>query len=64
VEEWTLFDVYAGGELGRRGRKSVAVYLRYRAADRTLTDAEVDGLHARLVARLHDDPAVRGELRS
>ncbi|HSB19192.1 MAG TPA: phenylalanine--tRNA ligase subunit beta [Anaeromyxobacteraceae bacterium] len=64
VEEWTLFDVYAGGELGRRGKKSVAVYLRYRAPDRTLTDAEVDELHARIVERLRTDPAVRGTLRA
>jgi phenylalanyl-tRNA synthetase beta chain len=64
VEEWTLFDVYSGGELGRRGRKSVAVYLRYRAPDRTLTDAEVDQLHARVVERLRTDPEVRGVLRA
>jgi phenylalanyl-tRNA synthetase beta chain len=64
VEEWTLFDVYSGGELGRRGKKSVAVYLRYRAPDRTLTDAEVDELHARIVERLRADPAVRGVLRA
>jgi phenylalanyl-tRNA synthetase beta chain len=64
VEEWTLFDVYAGGDLGRRGKKSVAVYLRYRAPDRTLTDAEVDELHARIVERLRTDPAVRAKLRA
>lgn len=64
VEEWTLYDVYAGGELSRRGKKSVAVYLRYRAPDRTLTDAEVDELHARVVERLRADPAVRAVLRA
>jgi phenylalanyl-tRNA synthetase beta subunit len=42
----------------------VAVYLRYRAPDRTLTDAEVDELHARIVERLRTDPAVRGTLRA
>lgn len=64
VEEWTLYDVYAGGELSRRGKKSVAVYLRYRAPDRTLTDAEVDELHARVVERLRADPEVRAVLRA
>ncbi|MGI8632786.1 MAG: phenylalanine--tRNA ligase subunit beta [Solirubrobacterales bacterium] len=35
-----LFDLYRGEQLGD-GRKSLALRLRYRAPDRTLTDAEV-----------------------
>ena len=34
-----LFDVYTGAQVGD-GRKSLAFALRFRAADRTLTDAE------------------------
>ena len=34
-----LFDVYAGDQVGP-GRKSLAFALRFRAPDRTLTEAE------------------------
>jgi phenylalanyl-tRNA synthetase beta chain len=51
VEEVTLFDVYRGAPLPA-GRKSLALAIRYRAPDRTLTDAEADAAHARIVERL------------
>ncbi len=51
VEEVTLFDVYRGAPLPA-GTKSLALAIRYRAPDRTLTDAEADAAHARIVARL------------
>jgi phenylalanyl-tRNA synthetase beta chain len=63
VEDATLFDVYRGAPLPA-GRKSLAVALRYRAPDRTLTDAEVDACHARIVERLGAAPGVRAELRT
>jgi phenylalanyl-tRNA synthetase beta chain len=63
VESATLFDVYRGTPLPP-GRKNLALALRYRAADRTLTDVEVDGAHARIVERLRADPGVRAELRA
>jgi phenylalanyl-tRNA synthetase beta chain len=47
----TLFDVYAGDQLGS-GRKSLAYALFYQAEDRTLTDAEVNALHAEVVEQL------------
>jgi phenylalanyl-tRNA synthetase beta chain len=47
----SLFDVYQGAQVGS-GRKSLAYGLLYQAEDRTLTDAEVNGAHADLVARL------------
>jgi phenylalanyl-tRNA synthetase beta chain len=40
LEELRLFDVYAGPQVGE-GRRSLAYALRFRAPDRTLTDAEV-----------------------
>ncbi|HEY9291455.1 MAG TPA: phenylalanine--tRNA ligase subunit beta, partial [Microlunatus sp.] len=40
LEEIRLFDVYTGDQLGE-GKKSLAYALRFRAIDRTLTDAEV-----------------------
>jgi phenylalanyl-tRNA synthetase beta chain len=60
VEEVTLFDVYRGAPLAA-GRKSLALAIRYRAPDRTLTDAEADAAHARIVERLAR--AVGAELR-
>jgi phenylalanyl-tRNA synthetase beta chain len=46
-----LFDLYAGRELPQ-GKHSIALSLRYRAADRTLTDEEVNAAHERVVKTL------------
>jgi len=46
-----LFDVYRGEQVGP-DRKSLAYSLLYQADDRTLTDAEVNAMHAEVVARL------------
>src|SRR4051794_13902602 len=41
LAEADVFDTYRGEQVGE-GRQSVAVHLQFRAADRTLTDAEAD----------------------
>jgi phenylalanyl-tRNA synthetase beta chain len=46
-----LFDVYEGNQVGS-GRRSLAFGLTFQAPDRTLTDAEVNEQHARLVSAL------------
>jgi phenylalanyl-tRNA synthetase beta chain len=46
-----LFDLYAGKELPE-GKHSLAISLCYRAADRTLTDEEVNVAHDRIVQML------------
>jgi phenylalanyl-tRNA synthetase beta chain len=46
-----VFDLYEGEQLGE-GRKSLALRLEFRAADRTLTDEEVAGLRESIVAEL------------
>jgi phenylalanyl-tRNA synthetase beta chain len=51
VEDVAPFDVYRGAPLPP-GKKNLAFAIRYRAADRTLTDAEADAAHARIVERL------------
>jgi phenylalanyl-tRNA synthetase beta chain len=51
VEEATLFDVYRGAPIPA-GRKNLALAIRYRAADRTLTDGEAEAAHQRIVQRL------------
>jgi phenylalanyl-tRNA synthetase beta chain len=47
----TLFDVYEGEQVGA-GKRSLAWSLTFQAPDRTLTDREVNELHARIVAEI------------
>jgi phenylalanyl-tRNA synthetase beta chain len=47
-EEVRLFDVFRSGALGE-GRKSLAFTLRFRAPDRTLTDADVGAVRERCI---------------
>jgi phenylalanyl-tRNA synthetase beta chain len=51
VEAVTLFDLYEGVGIPA-GHRSLAFSVAYRAADRTLTDAEVNAAHAAVLARL------------
>ncbi len=53
-----LFDVYAGEGVAA-GRRGLAFRLRFQAADRTLTDAEVDAEVTRVLGRLEEDLDVR-----
>ncbi len=48
LESVEVFDVYEGTAVAA-GKKSVALACRYRAKDRTLTDEEVNRIHALLV---------------
>jgi phenylalanyl-tRNA synthetase beta chain len=48
LESVEVFDVYEGSAVAA-GKKSVALACRYRAKDRTLTDEEVNRVHAVLV---------------
>ena len=47
----TLFDVYEGGQVGA-GKRSLAWSLIFQSPDRTLTDREVNELHARIVSEI------------
>jgi phenylalanyl-tRNA synthetase beta chain len=50
--EWVeLFDIFRGGSIPA-GKKSMAYSLRFRAPDRTLTDAEVNAAHERIKRQL------------
>jgi phenylalanyl-tRNA synthetase beta chain len=53
IEDVLLFDQYAGPPIPP-GKKSLAYSISYRAQDRTLTDAEVNDVHARLIAAVRD----------
>jgi phenylalanyl-tRNA synthetase beta chain len=56
-----VFDLYRGAQVGE-GRKSLALALAFRAADRTLTDEDVAPARERIVSALRDH--VGGELRA
>ena len=51
AEEVRLFDRFVGGSIPA-GHASLAFHVVYRAPDRTLTDAEVDAQHAKVVSEV------------
>jgi phenylalanyl-tRNA synthetase beta chain len=51
AEDVALFDRFVGGPVPA-GHASLAFRIVYRAKDRTLTDAEVDALHGRVIAEV------------
>lgn len=61
LESLSVFDVFEGGSL-LEGTRSVAWRLRFRAADRTLTDEEVDAALRKITSALGEklNVAVRG----
>lgn len=59
LESYKLFDVYEGEQVGE-GKKSVAYSLVFRATDRTLTDAEINGVMDKILADLKN---IGAELR-
>lgn len=61
IEEVSVFDYFKGGNIPE-GKKSLAFNIIYRAQDRTLTDDEIEGLHAELVKGILEKTG--GELRT
>jgi len=61
IESVKLFDIYTGKPIPK-GKKSLAFSIRFRSADKTLMDAEVDDLHARIIRKLQEN--LDAELRS
>ena len=53
LEDVSLFDVYTGPQIGE-GRKSLTLALRFRAADRTLTEDEASAARDAALARAVD----------
>ena len=60
LERVEVFDIFRGGSIPT-GKKSMAYSLTFRAADRTLTDAEVNAVHDQLKRQLQQ--AVQCEIR-
>jgi phenylalanyl-tRNA synthetase beta chain len=61
AEHVSLFDRFSGGGIPP-GHASLALHVVYRAADRTLTDAEVDARHSQVVAQIQKQ--FGGQLRA
>jgi phenylalanyl-tRNA synthetase beta chain len=51
VEDVVLFDLYRGKGIPA-GKKSLAIRIRYRSAEKTLTDEEISVLHGRIIETL------------
>jgi len=51
IENVEVFDVYYGGNVGQ-GKKSIALRIIYRSADKTLTSDEVDKIHSMVTGEL------------
>lgn len=51
VEKVELFDIYTGDQI-KKGFKSLAFSITYRAKDRTLTDEEINSFHNKIKERL------------
>jgi len=62
LESVTCFDVYSGAGLGEdaagNARKGLGYTLTFRAADRTLTDDEVNKVFAQILATLEKTPGI------
>jgi phenylalanyl-tRNA synthetase beta chain len=51
VEDVVLFDLYRGKGIPA-GKKSLAIRIRYRSAEKTLTDEEIGAIHGRIIETL------------
>jgi phenylalanyl-tRNA synthetase beta chain len=60
ITEVSIFDVFEGGSLGE-GKKSIALSVTLQPREKTLTDAEIEGVSAKIVAAVNK--ATGGELR-
>ena len=60
LEKVELFDIYRGQQVGEN-KKNLAVSLRFRHPERTLTDEEVDGWMSKVAARVGENTG--GKLR-
>ena len=51
IEQIEIFDLYRGAGI-QEGFKSIAIRIRYRSYERTLTDDEIGSIHAKVIAVL------------
>ncbi len=60
IESVRLFDIYKGNSIDK-DKKSLAFSIRYRSAEKTLTDIEVDELHNSIISLIRSN--LNAELR-
>jgi phenylalanyl-tRNA synthetase beta chain len=60
ITEVSIFDVFEGGAMGE-GKKSIALSVTLQPREKTLTDAEIEGVSAKIIAAVNK--ATGGELR-
>lgn len=60
MEDASLFDLYQGAPVPE-GKKSMAFSIRYRSLEKTLSEAEIKGIHSSIVERVNQ--ALGAELR-
>ncbi|MFH1856493.1 MAG: phenylalanine--tRNA ligase subunit beta [Candidatus Omnitrophota bacterium] len=60
IEDIRLFDCYAGKQVPK-GRVSLAFSIKYQSKNRTLTDEEVNEVHAKICSALHAE--LKAEIR-
>ena len=58
IEDVYPFDVFRDGKLGS-GRKSITFNVRFRSAEKTLTDQDVEEVCARITSTIEDRFGVR-----
>jgi phenylalanyl-tRNA synthetase beta chain len=51
IEQVEIFDLYRGAGI-QEGFKSIAIRIRYRSYERTLTDEEIGEIHTKVIAAL------------
>jgi phenylalanyl-tRNA synthetase beta chain len=54
IEGVAIFDLYKGEHIPP-GQKSIAIRVRYRSQDKTLTDNEVSRFHERVISHLTNE---------
>ncbi|WP_305043937.1 phenylalanine--tRNA ligase subunit beta [Geoalkalibacter sp.] len=54
MEDVVIFDIYRGKGIPE-GKKSVAIRVRYRSAEKTLTDEEIGQSHGRIIRALENE---------
>ncbi|HGG04650.1 MAG TPA: phenylalanine--tRNA ligase subunit beta [Aliiroseovarius sp.] len=62
IDEVRLFDEFTGGALGEAGQKSLAITVRLQPRDKTLTDADIEAVSAKIIAKV--SKATGGTLRT
>jgi len=55
VRDVDLFDIYEGEELPD-GKKNLAFHIIFQAEDKTLSSAEVDNIHKKIISALEENP--------